>query len=337
TPPRMWHNQGVYETGARSYYPEDGYFNFLVGESNPLFINGFESPTGMDQGWTHIDLNNPLYDDWQRGLPGGNQGVSFGTPWYDPPNLDNSTSIWGTDIAATWDGMYLADVDSYLQSPVIDASDMTGLKLRFDRWLSFAGPGDEATIWAVHPVTGAEILKLSDPVSANDTEWKDLVIELPSTLDGVAFRLRFKLKTDLATNYGGWNIDNVEVTALGASPGGPSPSNTMTLRGDTSASVGMVPSFVLTGGPPNSPYKLYFHTVWDRVNGWTSGGHTYDIQLLPQNEVLSGTLGPNGNANIVLPQAANSSQIGNTYYFEVVANPASGVEDSNVQILTVWP
>lgn len=324
-----------YVAGPNSYQvlsPPEGSHSFRVGITRPLYYSEFEAPSGSDQGWTHGDLNNPSFDDWQREEPGGNQGVSFGALWVDPETPATTNTIWGTDIRDTWDGAYRSGVNSFLQSPEIDASGAVGLSLAFDRWASFA-PNDELRIMAVAP--GGQSTSLwAPPLTLRDEAWSRQYIELPPALDGQVFRLRFELESDSGNNYGGWGIDNVEVTSLNASPSGANPSNTITCAGETSYSVGQVPVLELDGGTPSGSFEVRVSLTFP-PGGWLSGSHLFDLG--PNFVVVgTGTFDSSGSATYAFPAAASTGQIGSTFYAEVVEN-GPPVQDSNYMSFKVWP
>lgn len=324
-----------YVAGPNSYQvlsPPIGEHSFRVGITRPLYYSEFEAPSGSDQGWTHGDLNNPSFDDWQREEPGGNQGVSFGVLWVDPETPATANTIWGTDIRDTWDGAYRSGVNSFLESPEIDATGAIGLSLAFDRWASCA-PNDELRIVAVSP--GGQSISLWDsPVTLRDEAWSRQYIELPPVLDGQVFRLRFELESDSGNNYGGWGIDNVEVTSLIASPSGASPSDTIACSGETSYSVGQVPILHLDGGTPNGAFEVRVSLTLP-AGGWLSSGHLFDLG--PNFVVVgSGSFDSTGSATYAFPAATSAGQVGSTFHVEVVEN-GPPVQDSNYLSFKVWP
>lgn len=311
--------------------PGSGYFHFFAGQVTTLFLNAFESAEDFDQGWTSINIGNPSYNDWQRGLPGGSFGTSFGVQWFDPPLVAGSTKFWGTDIKDTWDGAYRGNVSSYLESPNIDATQFSELHLRLRRWITLA-PGDKATIELLHPSSG-QTFSYPPITDVNEVAWSSMHLPIPAAFNHSTFRIRFRLNTDSGNNYGGWNLDDVEVIALSSPPIG---SNTMILRGDTSISEGMQPTFRLVGGTPNTAFQLRLAVLpnWN-PQGWWQNNHLFDLG--PSFAIVhSGTLNAAGNAHIQLAQAAAQGHIGLTFCLEAVSQTGAVIEDSNIQFLKVW-
>ncbi|MGB0953775.1 MAG: hypothetical protein ACPG31_11155, partial [Planctomycetota bacterium] len=326
-----------YSAGPNAYQvssPSDGSHTFMIGSSQPLFYTKFESTPGKDQGWTHQDNNNPSFDDWQRENPGGNQGVSFGTLWHDPPTPPTENLIWGTDIKENWDGAYRSGVDSFLESPILDATNSVGLVLNFDRWSSIA-LGDRLSISAVTSTGGSEILIWeSTPLLIRDLSWKNMNYLLPPALNGQLFKLRFGLQSDSGNNYGGWGIDNVSVSSLEGSPAGSEPSNTLSCMGETAVSVGEIPVLDLSEGTPGVGYEIRV-SPQAPTGGWQSGTHHFDLG--PNFTVLgTGIFLPDGTSQFTLPQAATSNQVGATYFFEAV-EMGTVIQDSNLFRIVIWP
>jgi len=170
-------------------------------------INGFfDSFEIGDNGWTHasyqITTNN--HDDWQLGTPMGEAG--------DPESAFSGDNCWGTDMGwewyqnDTWNGAYQSSVHNYLMSPVIDCSDMTGVGLRYMRWLTTLS-------------NDVGIIKVNDSVfwessrrGNSEQEWVEHQIDISDIADGnPAVRIIFELRSNNYNNAGGWNIDDVIV------------------------------------------------------------------------------------------------------------------------------
>lgn len=170
-------------------------------------INGFfDSFEIGDIGWTHASYLSTAnhHDDWQLGTPMGKLG--------DPESSFSGENCWGNDMGwewfqnDSWDGAYQRDVYNYLKSPVINCSDMTGVGLRYMRWLTTL-TGDIATIKVNDAVVWESARR-----GQSDREWIEHQIDISDIADGnPKVRIVFELKSNSYNNAGGWNIDDVIV------------------------------------------------------------------------------------------------------------------------------
>jgi hypothetical protein len=106
-------------------------------------------------------------------------------------------------------GHYLA-TPLYATSPEIDASGLSNLSLRFQRWLRLRA-GDTATI----EVSGdgqAWLPVWATSESVLDTSWNFVEYPIRATIaPGQVLRIRWGLGSDQAQADLGWNIDDVEI------------------------------------------------------------------------------------------------------------------------------
>ncbi|MEA1875627.1 MAG: M14 family zinc carboxypeptidase [Bacteroidota bacterium] len=170
-------------------------------------INGFFDNFDIgDIGWTHASYLSTAnhHDDWQLGTPMGKLG--------DPASAYSGDNCWGNDMGwewfqnDTWNGAYQRDVYNYLKSPVINCSDMTGVGLRYMRWLTTL-TGDVATIKVNDAVVWESARR-----GQSDREWVEHQIDISDIADGnPKVRIVFELKSNSNNNAGGWNIDDVIV------------------------------------------------------------------------------------------------------------------------------
>jgi len=172
-------------------------FKFFVGHLNDVFNDDFEI---NDNGWSHAGSGQ---DDWMRDTPTGNGG-------YDPAQASSGAKVWGNDLGiGSYNGNYQPNVNSYLESPPIDCTGVTGVFLRYSRWLTV-----EEAIY-----DKASILINNNQVFLNalngdhiDTEWLLHEIDISAYADNnPAVRVRFTLTTDGGKELGGWNIDDLHV------------------------------------------------------------------------------------------------------------------------------
>ncbi|MEO0649424.1 MAG: hypothetical protein AAFZ65_01950 [Planctomycetota bacterium] len=193
-------------------WPAEGAARFAIGDLRLHFADDFEGPT--DNGWVHQEL--ATQDDWQRGVPEGRSGTSQGVAWSDPAQAASGLNVWGNDLGPDgFNGAYQPNVLNLLRSPAIDLSDAVGARLRFQRWLTVEEAAfDQAQI----RVNGN--LEWQNPNNGNliDTAWTPFELDLSAYDGDPAAELEFRLDTDGGLNLGGWNIDDLRVFSLIASP-----------------------------------------------------------------------------------------------------------------------
>jgi hypothetical protein len=192
-------------TGRHAWHPAGapGAVNeFWVGERTTLYSEGFEAGA---PGWTHGGTS----DDWQVGAPVGLGG--------DPAAAYAGTMVAGTDLSGLGasPGKYENGCDTWFESPAVNCSTMTGVRLSFARWLgverSNGGSWDYARVF----VNGAKVWESPSDANLIDTAWQPQELDISALADGdPAVRLRFTLHSDGSVNYGGWNLDDVELRGM---------------------------------------------------------------------------------------------------------------------------
>lgn len=218
-----YHFETLLSGGQTSRYPSSGSFSYIVDAASgqpftPFYTEGFESG-GV--GWTSVLVANQ--NDWQVGDPAGKSGTVNGVFWSDPQVAATGTNCYGNDLGntigtTTWNGAYATNVSNFLLSPVINCSGQTGVRLRFKRWLTVEdGQYDHASIL----VNGVQVWE--NPVGSDvlDTSWQDIDIPIAMADNNPVVQLQWRLQSDAGVQYGGWNIDDVQlgtanVPALGA-------------------------------------------------------------------------------------------------------------------------
>ncbi len=187
--------------GNSERLPATGEFSFQVGVAQRFFFENFE---GSASGWTHGGNN----DDWQLGTPAGKST--------DPAAAYAGTKCYATDLGGSgFNGEYRANSTAYLLSPTINASAYSGVHLRYARWLGVEdGVYDQAEI----RVNG--ILQWTNPVGGGsdhliDDAWSLHDLDISALADGnAAVALRWKMVSDGGLEFGGWNVDDVELYSL---------------------------------------------------------------------------------------------------------------------------
>lgn len=232
-------------------------FSFRVGTAAVIYRNEFEGSS--DEGWTHVQV--ATQDDWQRGIPFGQAG--------DPSAAYSGTQIWGNDLGPSgWNGEYQANVHNRLKSPAIDCTGQSGVRLRFQRWLTVEeGQYDQAFI----KVNGTKVWE--NPVSGNtfDASWVPIDIDISALADDdPSVIVRFELVSDGGVEYGGWNIDDFELVTVGPSDG----TDWIFLVGPNDPQSGTTASWTVSGAPALVPCWV----LWSRTDtGSSIHGHAFEV------------------------------------------------------------
>lgn len=185
--------------------------SFFVGQKTVVYSNDFEGPG--DAGWTHGQT--ATQDDWQRDVPHGLAG--------DPSVAVSGTAVWGNDLGPSgWNGQYKPNVNNWLRSPAIDASGVSSLNLEFERWLTVEDATyDQAQIF----VGGQLVWQNTSAGDTIDSAWTHVNLDVTAQGAGnPALVVEFRLISDGGLEYGGWNIDDLELSVQGAAPPPPAPS-----------------------------------------------------------------------------------------------------------------
>lgn len=187
-------------------------YEFSVLVLQTAFFEDFESGAA---GWTH----GGTHDDWQLGAPLGLAD--------DPLNAYSGSQVFGTDLTGLEDpGKYENSADTWLASPVFSCVGLTSVKLSFQRWLAIERSNGGAWDYARIYVNEAKIWESPSGANLVDTAWVLQEIDISGVAaDSDSVQLRFTLHSDTNVNFGGWNLDDVQVTGLGlgsaTSLGGP--------------------------------------------------------------------------------------------------------------------
>ncbi len=159
-----------------------------------------------ENGWTHgsYQTTSNHHDDWMLGLPAGKAR--------DPNSAYSGENCWGTDMGwelymgETWNGEYQTNVHNYLKSPLIDCSGMSGVGLRYMRWLTVLYRDAARILVNDSIVWEASIRGLSDH------EWEEQIIDISDIADdNPDVRIVFELESNSSGSAGGWNVDDVVV------------------------------------------------------------------------------------------------------------------------------
>jgi len=169
--------------------------------SGPLYVlyhSDFEDIS--DQGWTHAATARK--DSWLRGkAPVDDQ------PKFDPAEPFSGDHMWGTGL--NYGGSYIANSSLYLESPAIETSGHSRVFLSFQRWLTVEEAiYDQAGIW----VNDTKIWENAQYGHHLDNKWVYCTYEITDQIqDNSELTIKFSLDTDQGLNFGGWNIDDLQV------------------------------------------------------------------------------------------------------------------------------
>jgi hypothetical protein len=179
-------------------------FYDFVSAANVVYQNDFETSTS---GWTHSYTQGA--DDWRWAAP-----RTFSGQW-DPMQAVSGTKIFGNDLnettGGTWDGLYGNSEANYLESPVINCTDHSGVYLSFRRWLTCEESHyDVARVL----VNGTEIWRNAYSGHNLDDMWVPALYDIHDLADhNASVRVRFELTSDPGLHMGGWNLDDFRVLA----------------------------------------------------------------------------------------------------------------------------
>ena len=174
-------------------------FYLFVDELLYIFSDDME---GGDNGWTHGYTMGE--DDWLH-------GVISGWSRSDPISAFSGTKVWGNGLV----GEYPNLVNNYLESPVVNCSGYTKVRLQFQRWLAVErGIYDHAKIF----VNGNKIWENESSEDHLDYAWKPQDIDISSYADNnSSVKIKFQIASDSWINMGGWNIDDFALVGISSS------------------------------------------------------------------------------------------------------------------------
>jgi hypothetical protein len=206
-----YHIEAVHSTGQIVRAPASGEWTYDVngGSFVSFFSQNFD---GAVTGWTAAATAGTL--DWQLGDPNGKTSIVNGVTWFDPQTAASGPNCYATDLGiGTSNGRYPNNVNEYLRSPTIDCTGRTGVRLRFKRWLSIeSGQYDQATV----SVNGTTVWANPTLTDLLDTSWQTVEYALPMADNNPAVQIEWRLVADNGVNFGGWQIDDVELLAAAA-------------------------------------------------------------------------------------------------------------------------
>ncbi|MCH2100924.1 MAG: immune inhibitor A [Planctomycetes bacterium] len=280
------------ELGNADRYPKKSDAGFLVGLRRIAYFTDFEA-AGND-GWTNEYGGGTSNDhnDWQHDSPKGQGG--------DPSSAYSGNLIWANDVGNSgWNGLYQSNVNIRLISPEIDCTNYSDLRLRFARWLTVeSGQYDDARV----RVAGNIVWANDNNIDNIDTSWQIVDYDVSDFADGnPSVLMRWELRTDGGTEFGGWNVDDVMLYRLAASGS----TDTIQLRGDDMPLAGSTASYIFTNGPSNGTWVAAYST---NLNGGIYQGHRFDIGA-PFTVAANGTFDAEGRGALDIPVPPGASGV----------------------------
>ena len=194
--------------GTTVVYPEnpaDPDYQMYVGAVVPIKCFDFEQGAAD---WTHGG-SPTANDEWHAGPSLGLGG--------DPKTAHGGANVFGIDLGSD-DGLYSANTKQWAQSPAIDVTGYTGVRLQYYRWLGVEdGAYDQATIFANGTSVWTNLASPGMPtveVNHVDQEWRFHDIDLSAAAASGSVTLKFELDSDPGLEFGGWTLDDVCVVAV---------------------------------------------------------------------------------------------------------------------------
>jgi hypothetical protein len=159
----------------------------------------FNFPLDTSPGWTTTGA-------WAFGHPTG-----AGSHNKDPNNGHTGTNVYGYNLT----GDYTSNMPArYLTTTALNCSQLTGVELRFWRWLGVEATDHAGIEVSNNGTTWAPVW--SNTTAISEAAWSHQTYPLAATADHQAtVYVRWVMgPTDQSVTYPGWNIDDVEIWAL---------------------------------------------------------------------------------------------------------------------------
>jgi len=161
-------------------------------------------PLDTNPGWTTAG-------QWAFGQPTG--GGSYN---HDPTSGYTGTKVYGYNL----NGDYTNNLPAtYLTTAPIDCSGLSGVQLKFRRWLGVESNNsyDEATVEVSNGGSWTVVWRATGTGGAvSDSSWQLQTFDISAIADHQAnVRVRWGMgPTDASVTYPGWNIDDIEIWGI---------------------------------------------------------------------------------------------------------------------------
>ena len=261
------------ENGALNSVLASG-FTFTGGGQTAFWSDNFE---GASAGWTTgatLGVNQ-----WAL-------GTATAAPAYDPNAGHSPTKVRGTVL--TGNGNYANDRNMWVRTPAINCVGKTGIHLRYWRHLTCEdGIYDQATIAvSTNGTTWTQLWANAAGGGTShhlDAAWTLQDIDISTYANNQAtVYVRWNLATDYSVTYGGWNLDDVDLTYTA-----PAPSMGVATLALNTTGIGDLQVVVNAPGFGGAPCFNFFSLNTSAVVntgaffGLTPDANTYSIISLP--------------------------------------------------------
>jgi hypothetical protein len=268
----LYYIEGETTEGTAVRAPEGGSItpiSYYVGDMVEVFCTDFEDDDG---GFTSELLSGEETegaDDWMYGTPGGLEG--------DPAFAYSGDKVWGNDLGGTIDGQqyngaYQSEKHNRLLSPMLDVSEFNGPYIvQFQRWLTVEDGYYDIARVTVNDQAGWENHATEYAVGDEhhrDSMWALQTVIVDDVSDGM-LQIGWEIESDGGLEFGGWNIDDFCVYAMGDSSGNNDDDND-----------GTDDDGIDNGGD----------SLGDSKNDWSSGCSHAPSRSLPARGLLAGML-----------------------------------------------
>ncbi|MCY0989423.1 hypothetical protein OV203_19945 [Nannocystis sp. ILAH1] len=212
----------TFQDATALQYPEnpaDPFYEFFVGAVEEIYCTDFESDPAAD-GWTHgltMGMQGEGADDWMWQEP------LSPTASGDPQAAFDGSRVFGNDLGGgNFNGTYQSDKTNFAQSPVIDTTGYSQVRLQYRRWLNIEdGHFDRARIYAndAEVWTNFASPNMNDATTHHtDREWRFHDVDLTSSVMNDAVTLKYELRSDGGLEMGGWTLDALCVVGVVDAP-----------------------------------------------------------------------------------------------------------------------
>jgi len=164
----------------------------------------YEWNMDTNPGWTTAG-------QWAYGSPTGGGG-QYGNP--DPTSGATGANVYGYNLS----GDYANSMsETHLTSTAIDCSELADCSLRFQRYLNVETPTYDHAYVRVSNDGSSWTTVWENSAEVTDSSWSMVEYDISDVADGEStVYLRWTMgTTDSSWQYSGWNIDDVQIYALG--------------------------------------------------------------------------------------------------------------------------
>jgi hypothetical protein len=169
----------------------------------------YSFPLDSDPGWT-------TEGQWAFGHP-----IGGGSHYRDPTAGHTGENVYGYNLAGDYTNSMPA---YYLTTPAMSCSDLVLVELRFWRWLGVESSDfDHATVEVSNDGANWTEVWSNPTYSMSDWSWHPMALDLSALADDQpTVYVRWGMgPTDEGVTYPGWNIDDIEIWAVGMGPACP--------------------------------------------------------------------------------------------------------------------